>query len=294
MPHVSLSAPFAVALKAAIADRGLALNRIQARLAERGFHVGVATLSTWQSGHRRPSPESRAIVGALEEVLSLPEGWLVVRMAEGQESGRRSKHFTSLVDYGASLTKLLEEVRREAHGRTQSVSVTEELTLGANREIVKKRVIHALTAVQETDRQIVTHRGEDGCDAELLALRAVSGCRTGRVARDKESGAMMGELLLDRTLRVGETAVLRYEVEDRNNLESEFYYRFGEREGAHYVLEVQFHRDAMPVRVSEFRRRRSDDPDDVRRELMMSPDGRVHVVVPSVEHPVIGIAWEWS
>ena len=54
------------------------------------------------------------------------------------------------------------------------------------------------------------------------------------------------------------------------------------------------HRDAMPVRVDEFRRPHSSAPDSVRRELMMCPDGRVHVVSPSTDRGIIGITWEWA
>ncbi|HEY3004568.1 MAG TPA: hypothetical protein VGJ44_19630 [Kribbellaceae bacterium] len=292
LPDVGPDAPFADALRAAIANRGLALNRIQARLADRGLHVGVATLSTWQSGQRHPRPDSRAVVTALEELLDLPAGWLAVRIPRCR-TGVSVQPYT-VVDYGPTLARLLDQVRRDAHGRLRSVNVVEEIVLGPNRSVSVKRVIQTLVAVKDTDRQIMVHRGEPGCDVSLISPRGVAGCRTGRVARDPDAGAVLGELLLDRVLTVGDTAVVHYEVEDRNGIESFEYLRFHEWPGTHYVLEVQFHPDAMPVRVSEVRRRRSDDPDAVRRELMMSPDGRVHVVVPSAERGVVGIDWEWD
>lgn len=107
-------------------------------------------------------------------------------------------------------------------------------------------------------------------------------------------GAVLGELLLDRTLTVGDTAVVRYAIDDRNGAPATQYYRFHEWPGTHHVLEVQFHRDAMPDRVDEFRQPHSSAPDTVNRELMMSPDGRVHVVAPSTDPGVIGITWEWD
>ena len=72
VPDIGPETPFADALRIAIADRGLALHRIQARLAERGLRVGIATLSTWQSGRRLPRATSLAVVTALEELLELP------------------------------------------------------------------------------------------------------------------------------------------------------------------------------------------------------------------------------
>ncbi|MFD5458677.1 hypothetical protein ACFWIR_27160, partial [Streptomyces olivaceus] len=52
--------PFHVALRAAIAARGLPLQRVQHHLSRHGVRVGVTSLSYWQQGARRPQrPESR-------------------------------------------------------------------------------------------------------------------------------------------------------------------------------------------------------------------------------------------
>jgi hypothetical protein len=294
VPDIGPDAPFADALRTAIANRGLALNRIQAKLAGRGLHVGVATLSTWQNGSRHPRPGSLAVVTALEELLDLPTGWLAVRIPPARSEPPADEPPYAVVDYAPTLARLLDEVRREAHGRLRGVTIVEEIVIGADRSLNSKRVIQTLVAVKETDRQIVVHQGEPGCDVTLIAPRGVTGCRTGRVARDPADGAVLGELLLDRMLAVGDTAVVRYELDDRSGIEASHYYRFHEWPGTHYVLEVQFHREAMPVRVSEFRRHHSGGEDILHRELMMSPDGRVHVVVPSVDRGLIGIAWEWD
>lgn len=294
VPDVGPDTPFCTALRLAIANRGLALNRIQARLAERGLQVGIATLSTWQSGSRQPRPSSQTVVTALEELLDLPAGWLTVRIPPYRAETAVAGHPYAVVDYAAVLTRLLDKVRREAHGKLRSVTVIEEIVIGADRSMTSKRVIQTLIAVKEVDRQIVVHQGEPGCDITLIRPRGLTGCRTGRVARDADAGALLGELLLDRTLNVGDTAVVHYEIMDRNGLPSTQYYRFHEWPGTHHVLEIQFDRDAMPVRVDEFRRPHSKSPDTVHRELMMTPDGRVHVLAPSTDRGIIGITWEWD
>lgn len=54
--------PFHVALRAAIAARGLPLQRVQHHLSRHGVKVGVTSLSYWQQGARRPqrpSPSGR-------------------------------------------------------------------------------------------------------------------------------------------------------------------------------------------------------------------------------------------
>ncbi|WBQ02072.1 hypothetical protein [Kribbella sp. CA-293567] len=291
VPGVGPEAPFADALRAAIANRGLALNRIQARLADQGLHVGVATLSTWQSGSRHPRAGSLAVVTALEDLLDLPAGWLAVRIPPAVEATTRPY---AVVDNAPTLIRLLDEVRRDAHGRMRSITVVEELVIGADRSPSTKRVIQALVAVKEVDRQIVVHQGEPGSDPARIVPRGLAGCRTGRVARDPEAGAVLGELLLDRTLMIGDTTVVQYEIVDLNGIPSTHYYRFHEWAGTHHVLEIQFDRAALPVRVSEFRRHHTAGPDFLRRELMMTPDGRVHVVVPAVDRGVVGIDWEWD
>jgi hypothetical protein len=292
IPAVTPEASFADALRHAIARRGLALNRIRTHLADRGLQVGVATLSTWQSGRRVPREDSLATVTALEELLQLPPGWLTVRIPPARTESAPQPY--AVVDYAEALTRLLDRLRRDAHGRLRNVTVLEEVRIGADRSSLRRRVTQSVVAVQPVDRLIIAHQGEPGCDAEQLALRVLSGCRTGRIARSAEAGALLGELLLDRVLAVGETAVVHYEVEDRTGLATTEYQRFSEWGGMHYVLEVQFDRAALPVRVHELRRRNTSGPDLMRRDLMLTPDARVHVIEPSAAPGTIGIAWEWD
>ena len=64
--------PFHVALRAAIAARGLPLQRVQHHLSRYGVKVGVTSLSYWQQGARRPQrPESLRAVRALGSPGSL-------------------------------------------------------------------------------------------------------------------------------------------------------------------------------------------------------------------------------
>lgn len=61
------------ALRAAIQARGLSLERLHVRLAERGIHVSVASLSNWQRGSSRPErSRSLSAVRELEGILEVP------------------------------------------------------------------------------------------------------------------------------------------------------------------------------------------------------------------------------
>lgn len=78
LAQVLHTGPFHLALRAALAVRGLPLQRVQHHLAHRGIKVGVTSLSYWQQGARRPQrPESLRAVRALEDVLELPGNSLI-------------------------------------------------------------------------------------------------------------------------------------------------------------------------------------------------------------------------
>lgn len=119
--------PFHLALRTALAVRGLPLQRVQHHLAHRGIRVGVTSLSYWQQGARRPQrPESLKAVRALEEVLQLP-GNSLLRLLSEDAAGRAEverpagRSYRSLVEASGSVEELLAELescggRRAAHG----------------------------------------------------------------------------------------------------------------------------------------------------------------------------------
>lgn len=116
--------PFHVALRAAIAARGLPLQRVQHHLSRYGVKVGVTSLSYWQQGARRPQrPESLRAVRALEEILHLPDESLIRLLAEpdggdagataGQSAGRS---YRSLLEASGILEQLLGELECPVDG----------------------------------------------------------------------------------------------------------------------------------------------------------------------------------
>src|ERR1043165_877089 len=83
--------PFHVALRAAIDARGLGLDRLQHRLAERGLRVSTTSLSYWQHGRTQPEkPNSIAAVGVLEEILGVPANALVSLLGPRRARGPRT------------------------------------------------------------------------------------------------------------------------------------------------------------------------------------------------------------
>lgn len=81
--------PFEHALRLAIRSRGLTLDRLRARLLERGVRTSLASLSNWQRGRCRPErvPSLRA-VRELEDILGLPGDSLVALLGPRRPRGR--------------------------------------------------------------------------------------------------------------------------------------------------------------------------------------------------------------
>ena len=83
---------FAEALRHAIDQRGLGLERIRDRLNQRGVSISVATLSYWQSGRSRPERKaSLAALPHLEAVLGEPPGSLLATLAPQSLRRRRAR-----------------------------------------------------------------------------------------------------------------------------------------------------------------------------------------------------------
>lgn len=227
LARVLRTGPFHLALRAALAGRGLPLHRVQHHLASRGIKVGVTSLSYWQQGVRRPRrAESLRAVGALEEVLWLPAGSLVRLLAqegEGAEGGGprgvadrpATRSYRSLVTGAAVLEGLLAEMENPADGGLHTVAHHESVRIGADRCLVGRSSQHVVRAHRDgVDRYVAIHHGDAGCDPGQVTVVAGENCRTGRVRWRRETGVVVAELLFDARLRVGDTYVFGYGFED--------------------------------------------------------------------------------
>ncbi|MBO0510203.1 hypothetical protein, partial [Streptomyces beijiangensis] len=238
--------PFHLALRAAIAVRGLPLQRVQNRLASRGIKVGVTSLSYWQQGARRPQrPESLRAVRALEDVLELP-GESLLRLL-GAESARAeverpaTRSYRSLVESSGAVERLLGELELPADGGLHTVGHHERVRIGAGRELRGRDSEHVVRAHRDgIDRYLAIHRGDPGCDPAGVVVRAGENCRTGRVRWERESGVVVAELLFDARLRAGDTYLFGYGFEDGTGGVSGEYVRGFSFGGGQYVLQVRF------------------------------------------------------
>ncbi|MCX4909639.1 hypothetical protein [Streptomyces sp. NBC_00878] len=293
--------PFHVALRAAIAARGLPLQRVQHHLTRYGVKVGVTSLSYWQQGARRPQrPESLRAVRALEEILQLPDESLIRLLAKAHErpdaERAATRSYRSLVEASGALEKLLTELDSPLDGGLHTLGHHERVRIGTRRELLGRDSQHIVRAHKDgIDRFIAIHHGDPGCTPEQMTVHALENCRTGRVLWHHDTGVLVAELLFDTRLRAGETFLFRYGVEDGTAGASSEYVRGFGFSGGQYALQVRFAEDALPVRCHRFAQHSAAAPRSGRQELALSDRHRsVHMVEQRVRAGIVGIAWDWE
>ena len=293
--------PFHVALRAAIAARGLPLQRVQHHLSRHGVKVGVTSLSYWQQGARRPQrPESLRAVQALEEILQLPEESLIRLLAESDEraAGRCSpgRSYRSLVEASGVRERLLAEIGAPRDGGLHTLGHHERVRIGARRELAERESHHIVRAHRDgVDRHVAVHHGDPGSAPERMTVHALENCRTGRVRWHRDTGVLAAELLFDTRLRAGDTFLFRYAVEDGTAGVSREYVHGADSPGGQYALQVRFDPGALPVRCRRFTQHSPAAPRGGHQELAVSGRYRsVHLVEPRLRSGYVGIAWDWE
>ncbi|WP_329394051.1 hypothetical protein OHA45_09970 [Streptomyces lydicus] len=292
--------PFHLALRSALTARGLALTRVQHKLAQRGITIGVTSLSYWQQGARRPQrPESLRAVRALEEVLDLPAYSLHrLLVPEGGPEAERpaARSYRSLVAPAGTLQRLFTELEIPADGGLHTVGHHERVRIGPARRLAERESLQVVRAHRDgVDRYVAIHRGETGCDPSRVRVRAGENCRLGRVRGDAEAGVVVAELLFDTRLRAGETHVFDYAFEDGSGGPSAEYLRGFNFAGGQYVLQVRFDEAALPVRCRRFAQASAGAPRSAQQELTLSGlHHAVHLVEQGVRPGILGIGWDWG
>ncbi|MER5444200.1 hypothetical protein ABT052_03275 [Streptomyces sp. NPDC002766] len=293
--------PFHVALRAAIAARGLPLQRVQHHLSRHGVKVGVTSLSYWQQGARRPQrPESLRAVRALEEILQLPEESLIRLLAETDERAcaerPAARSYRSLVAASDVLDRMLTELHLPPDGGLHTLGHHERVRIGPRRELAGRESQHIVRAHKDgIDRFVAVHHGDPGCAPERMRVHALENCRTGRVRAHQDTGVLVAELLFDTRLRAGDTFLFRYGVEDGTAGACREYVRGFGPAGGQYALQVRFDERALPVRCHRFAQHSAAAPRGGRQELALSGHHHsVHLVEPRVRTGIVGIGWDWE
>ncbi|OZM71684.1 hypothetical protein CFN78_19435 [Amycolatopsis antarctica] len=294
---------FAAALRSAISDSGLSLDRIQARLQSRGIAVSVTALSYWQSGKRQPERQSSiTAVRDLELILDLSPGSLLGLLPPPRPRGTSSRR--KRATGGQTLTFPQEVLREllERIGAPDALEQQQQLTLvglhdrchiaadGGQRAVTARAVFQA--GADGQDRWLLVYNQDDP-DAGPPQLEAARNCSVGRVVVDEEHGLTVAELIFDRPVNRGETHLIEYTLTNSGPPYPECqntHYREFRRPIREYLLEVQFDSSTLPQKCWEFSRKSPNRPAD-RRELTIDNTNGVHAVAIDFGPGVFGIDW---
>ncbi|GGK10453.1 hypothetical protein GCM10010123_45520 [Pilimelia anulata] len=301
-PHLTTAlreGPFHEALRAAIKARGLSLERLRTRLHAAGSPVGVATLSSWQSGRRRPErPESISAVGVLECILDVPSGSLITLLGTPRPRGpgprsttpsRRFADYIQLAEPDAALTQQL----AWPDDRMRVISAWDQIHVTAGSCLASIETFLVLEAVEDVDRYVTAHHGVECPDPDrTFRFEALAHCRLGRVRRDPAHPLFVAELLFDRTIPAGDTALARFRITDTSGIPDTEFGRFARMSTPHVTVTVTFAPDARPQRCWRFQRERQGWPDRVHTEVQVGEQGEVHIARSPMPPGCLGIAWE--
>jgi hypothetical protein len=300
LAHALRTGPFSAALHLAIEDRGIRPEEIQARLSAAGVSVSLATLSYWRRGRSRPErPESMRAVRLMEEILSLPAESLIAQLGPRRPRGRWLNQAPGTIDIdrlfenGASVAKIMGELDRWMYHELSRVSMHDLYLVGPDRQergLVCRQVLRA--NVDRVSRSVgIFHTDDPGAPVGVHPRR---NCRVGRIRSDPGTGLLAAEIIFDRMLAQGDTAVIEYEFESGSTVATDNYYHGFSTPVGEYVLEVQFDHDAVPARCHRFERRGLHAPDQGLREVWIGSTHGAHLVAADVPPGIVGMRWEWE
>ncbi|UYM07137.1 hypothetical protein [Solicola gregarius] len=282
---------FAPILRSAIADSGLSLERIQARLAERGVDISVATLSYWQSG--RSEPGRRASVAALphiEELLGLSAGQLQAHLGRTVRT-RTNVASTLLRDILDSSDPMSERLlRADSRLREMLNIISDHCTIHVDescrmRSRWVRRVL--ISEVDGADRFLVLRvkRDPDGPDPTFEPLVH---CSAGETYTDHRSSLIAQEVLLDRVLDRGESIIVEYALAGPpSDMEYASARRAALRE---LVLEIQFDPDALPT-ACELVQSTLDGADEVHAPIALDDTHCLRVIRHNLPPGRYAVRW---
>ncbi|MEU4804558.1 hypothetical protein [Actinosynnema sp. NPDC023587] len=290
---------FADALRAAIVRRDLTLDRIRARLADRGVEISLATLSYWQQGRSRPErPKSLRALHELEVILDLPENTLFdvlePRRPRGRWLGDSGLSFAALYGEDSPARTVLGEEFANPNPDVAVLSTTEQCFVDARRSLRGITTRQVLRGVNNgCDRFLVVHGVDEG-DVMPHDLVVRGGTLAGLRA-DDEAGYVAADIHLGRALAKNETAVVEYDWRmGESDVPSHHHERLMRTATSSYLLQVFFDRVSVPARCYEYRRAKAGAPTENRRRLPIDPERSVHSFQAKPRPGVHGISWDWA
>ena len=295
------SGSFAHGLRTAIRMRGLTLEQVQHELADRGVVVSSVTLSYWSRGRSQPErAESIRAVKLLEGILDTPAGALTALLAPPRPRGPRRTHVAVSIDRRRlwdephRLDRVMAQLGSLDEERLCLLSVHDRFQLDEHRRPTRLSITEVLRAQRDrVDRALVIFQGRElGRPPKLTVVR---GGWPGRVRTDEGAGFLVAEVMLDRIIGRGDTAVIECALQYSGNSEPMTDYdRRLPYATRSYLLEIEFHPAAMPVRCHATSRPTIENTRRDVRELTLGGAPHANLELFDVEPGIHGLRWEWD
>ncbi|MFG3430380.1 hypothetical protein [Streptomyces californicus] len=297
--HALRAGQFAETLRAAIMRSGLTLQRVSAKLRERGVKVSPAALSYWQGGHNRPErDQSLRAVELLEEILDLPQRTLLTLLGPPRPRGRWSTRESGPADRNQlwseptaldDALRLLGEETAQTLADVSNLSVHLRTTLGPDHHCTASRFRRVVRAERErVDRVLlVVHTA-----GEALEVTELNGCRRGRIRTPAMAEYTVVELIFDRVLARGETTAFEYTLHYPGGRPWSYLRHVLYRPAGVLVLEADFHPEALPARCTAFYSPRRSTPERTLATLFLGSTHRAHFTVAGAGAGLYGMRWE--
>lgn len=202
---------FGEVLRAAVERAGISLQDICDLLQEQDqVTVSRSTLSSWQCGHTpRRGPEEDKRIYALERVLRLRRGELLLLLEEASESGEGRPAQTG----GDDAVRALRVLAGQLGGVSNCIliAVEDEMQV-VGRKPQHRRIRQVVRAVAANADCYWTIYAPDAAGPDV-GFAPVHGCRIGRKIRQGDLIAV--ELLYDRILQPGETHTFTFQLDEQ-------------------------------------------------------------------------------
>jgi hypothetical protein len=289
-------ASFSEALRQAIAERGVSLEWLRSRLADLGTPLSVATLSYWRSGRSEPEHvTSLEALATLEELLYLPTGYLRSRLRPSRRPGPTggTKSLAELMGGSPAVRHTLEQLGYDPDEAESMVETSTQVTFdvdeqGRGRSAVSRSVWKAVRDGALGQPFVFRMRGMGDAVPEFIARK---GCSIGKTHNDIDAGLFGVEVLLERPLMTGETAISEHQVLVPADAEPQTFYEvYVTRRLTEAVLWVRFDRDRVPVHCEAY-------TEDLRSRshqvLRLHGTTSAHHVVRNFGPGKLGIRWRW-
>ncbi len=284
---------FAAVFEAALTRRRISLGALHRALEGRGRPVSLATLSYWRSGRREPEQrQSLLALAEIERILLLDPGELERLLTPRRRQKLKPTAMAGLSDRHEVIGRLLAELDFET---PSDELIDREVTLkydldehGAPRRCTYIVVVEAM--IDQAARRATVLRVEDQV-APAPVITPLGGYRLGRVNHDRESGFVVGEMLLDRELGAGETTLLEQQIDYQGvDPDDTTFFYWAIRRMTSVSLWIRFHPNRVPARCETY-----TVVDGVERTEEVETFGTsVSRTVTGFGPGTLGFRWHWS